>query len=371
MTDPGRFHRRILVAVTGLSPQIVTETLYALAMQQRPAFVPTEVHLITTQEGANRARLSLLSAMPGGFHSLRKDYDLPAIDFPDANIHILIDAAGYPLDDIRTPDDNRVAADLITAIMRELTADPDSALHVSIAGGRKTMGFFIGYALTLFGRPQDRLSHVLVSAPFESSYQFFYPTPYSKVIEVGDKQLADTATAQVTLADIPFVSLRHGLPEPLLQGDASYNDTVDAARRVVGPAELEVDLRQRRISACGESFRLAPAQLALLLVFVRRLLDGEEAIGAPSKDVPDKQWAERYLAELRAIAGPLGDIDAAEHALRCGMDGNYFSTTLSRLQVALKRHLGSAAAPYLIDDAACRPRRYSLRLPVAAVTLIE
>lgn len=371
MSDPGNFRRRILVAVTGLSPQIVTETIYALAVQQEPAFVPTEVHLITTREGANRARLSLLSESPGGFHSLRKDYGLPEIDFPESNIHVLVGADDKVLDDIRTPEDNRVAADLITSILRELTADPESALHVSIAGGRKTMGFFIGYALTLFGRPQDRLSHVLVSAPFESSYQFFYPTPYPKVIEIGDTQLADTATAQVTLAEIPFVSLRHGLPEPLLNGHASYNETVDAARRSLGPAELVVDLRQRCIIASGTSFRVAPAQLALLAVFARRLLTGEPAIGAPSKDVPEADWAERYLAELRGISGHLGDIDAAEHALRNGMDGNYFSTTLSRLRDVLKQHLGAAATPYLVDDGACRPRHYSLALPATAVTLLE
>ena len=42
------FPRRILLAVSGLTPQIVTETLYALAVIQKPAWIPTEVHLITT-----------------------------------------------------------------------------------------------------------------------------------------------------------------------------------------------------------------------------------------------------------------------------------------------------------------------------------
>jgi len=83
------------------------------------------------------------------------------------------------------------------------------------------------------------------------------------------------------------------------------------------------------------------------------------------------EWAARYLAELRAIAGPMGDIDVAEHALRNGMDGNYFSTTLSRLREVLKQHLGGAMSPFLIDDGGCRPRRYSLRLPASAVTLLE
>lgn len=370
VTDSYRFSRRILVAVTGLSPQIVTETVYALAFKQSPAFIPTEVHLITTQEGATRARLSLLSDSPGGFHALRRDYGLPEISFLDEHIHVLTDAQGEPLDDIRTPEDNRRAADLITSILRELTADPGAALHVSIAGGRKTMGFFLGYALTLFGRPQDRLSHVLVSAPFESSFQFYYPTPYPKVIEVGNKQLVDAATADVMLAEIPFVSLRHGLPASLLDGLASYNDTVDAARRSLGPASMSLDLRALRVTAGDVGFRMAPAQLAMLAVFVRRLMAGMPPIGAPAKDVPDVAWANRYLEELRRISGSMGDIDAAERALRNGMDGNYFSTTLSRLQHVLRKHLGVAAPAYLINDGGCRPRLYTLTLSREAVTLV-
>ena len=46
------FQRRVLLAVTGMSPQVVTETIYALA-QQGADFVPTEVHIITTSKGAD------------------------------------------------------------------------------------------------------------------------------------------------------------------------------------------------------------------------------------------------------------------------------------------------------------------------------
>ena len=174
---PASFPRRILLAVTGLSPQIVTETLHALAIGHDDPFVPTEVHLITTAEGAERARLALLSDKPGWFHRLRKDFGLPEIAFDGGHIHILRDASGQPMADIRSPADNLACADFITEKVRELSADPHSALHVSIAGGRKTMGFFLGYALSLFGRPQDRLSHVLVSEPFENSWAFFSPRP--------------------------------------------------------------------------------------------------------------------------------------------------------------------------------------------------
>jgi CRISPR-associated protein (TIGR02584 family) len=54
----------------------VTETLYALALVREPAFVPTEILLITTARGKVNARLSLLSEEPGWFHRLRREFAL-------------------------------------------------------------------------------------------------------------------------------------------------------------------------------------------------------------------------------------------------------------------------------------------------------
>ena len=366
--QPSDYPRRILVAVTGLSPQIVTETLYALAVAPASQpFVPTEIHLVTTGNGAEKARLALLTTEPGWFHRLCRDYALPPIRFDSNTVHVLTGEDGHTLDDIRSPEDNRRAADGITALIRELTADPDSALHVSIAGGRKTMGFFLGYALSLYGRPQDRLSHVLVSEPYESSQGFYYPTPVSRIIEVSGGRLVDCAQAQLTLADLPFVSLRHGLPEALLGGRASYNETVAAARRALAPKELLIDLATRRIRAAGRTFTLPPAELALLSVFARRTLQAKPPLPAPTKDAPDESWKKRYLFEWHWIVGPFGEREPTERALRQGMDGSYFSTRLSKLRKILRQQLGPAVDPYLISDGGRRPRQYRLDLPAAAV----
>jgi CRISPR-associated protein (TIGR02584 family) len=357
-----------LLAVTGLSPQVVTETLYAL-MRRGPAWVPTEIHLITTRQGAEHARLNLLSDDPGWFHRMCKDYGLSGIEFGGDSIHVLKDAKGEELTDIRTPEDNECAADAITEMVRRFTRDESALLQVSIAGGRKTMGFYLGYALSLFGRPQDRMSHVLVSAPFESHPQFYYPTPRERVIHTDDKhQLAlDCRDAEVTLADIPFVSLRHGLPKEFLDGASRFSAVVHAAKIALAPPQLVIDPSDRSIVAAGLRFKLPPAELALLAAFARALINGEAALPAPPKHAKDSGWAQRYLHERRIIAGPMGDLDAAERALRQGMDGDYFSTLLSKLRKRLKCALGPAAVPYLIDDGRCRPRRYRLAIAVDAI----
>lgn len=325
------------------------------------------MRLITTAEGAERARLSLLSREPGWFPRFLADYGLPDVAFGESHIHTLTGEDGQPLRDIRTPLDNERAADFITEIVREITADSDCALHASIAGGRKTMGYYLGYALSLFGRPQDRLSHVLVEDPYESSWDFFYPTPYSRVITTRDNKLVDTAQAEVSLAEIPFVSLRHGLDERLLDGGASFSEVVASAQRALAPPRLTVDLEHGCIQAGVEIVELPPASLALLALFARRVVEGLGPVAAPPKGVPDPAWSDWYLAEYRAIRDEMADLDATERALARGMDGEYFSQRLSKLRRELRRTLGPAARPYVISDGETRPRRYRLELPSEAI----
>ena len=277
--------RRVLLAVTGLSPQVLTETLYALMREDRDA-LPHEVHVITTAEGAERVRLALLSEQPGWFHRFLADFKLPPITFNADCIHVLRGPQGLPMADIRSAEDNACAADQIAETVRRFTADPQVSLHVSLAGGRKTMGFFAGYALSLWGRDGDRLTHVLVSDPYESIWDFFYPTPYERIIETRGGKLADCKVADVTLADIPFVRLRHGLPPALLLGRAGFAQAVQAAQNQLGPARLVVDLKAGQIEAAGQRVALAPAELAFLAWFARRALAGLGGLQRPNKAEP-------------------------------------------------------------------------------------
>ena len=364
--NPETYPHRILVAVTGLSPQIVTETLYALSVRQEPPFVPTEVRLITTEEGAERAKHSLLHQ--GWFHRLRADYDLPTIAFEPEHIHVLQDANGRPLGDIRSPEDNERAADTITEVLRTLTQDDNTALHVSIAGGRKTMGFYLGYALSLYGRIQDRLSHVLVNAPYESHPHFFYPTPESAWIKDHNGEEHDARDAKVTLAEIPFVRLRGELPEGLLDGESRFTDVVDAAQRAIGPRELIIDVSGKRLRAADQTVSLPPRELAFVAWLARRQKDGSRWLECPSQGVPEPGYAEAFLAEYRAIIGPLGHAEPTERRLEDGMSENFFLEVKSKLHRILRKKIGrQAAAPYLISDRKERNSVYGLDIAPHAI----
>lgn len=260
--QPHTYPRRILLAATGLSPQIVTETLYALAVEREPAFVPTEVHIISTAEGAERVQLELLHPATGHFHRLCRDYGLNAIRFDDECIHTIKGSNGLPLDDIQTDQHNRLAADAITEVVRKLSAGDDVALHVSIAGGRKTMGFYLGYALSLFGRAQDRLSHVLVSQPFESNTEFFFPPKIPTVLYTRDQKPIHTPEARITLAEIPFVRLRHEVPKKLQAGKATFSAVVGAAQENLGPPSLRINGLDKSVVCSGKQVKLPPQWLA-------------------------------------------------------------------------------------------------------------
>jgi CRISPR-associated protein (TIGR02584 family) len=370
-SDPTRFPKRILLAVTGLSPQVVTETLFALATRPSAPWIPTEIHLITTSEGAERARLSLLHPKSGWFPRLCRDYALPPIQFGPDRIHELRDAHGEPLTDIRTLADNTAAADAITEQVRALTSDPQTALHVSIAGGRKTMGFYLGYALSLYGRTQDRLSHVLVSAPYESHPQFFYPTPESEIIHTAppDSRPYDTRDARVTLAEIPFVRIRDGLPKRLIGGAASFSETVEAAQRALAPSRLVVDLIGRRIHAGGESIYLQPAALTFYAMLARRRRDGLGGVRWTDDGID-----QAYLACFREIDGDLSSgLERAAKALSDGMTKDYFDQRKSRVNTAIEKALGpQLAAAYLIHPDGCRPStRFGLTLDPGAISFNE
>lgn len=358
---PASYGRRILVAVAGLSPQIVTETLYALARQPCP-FWPTEIHLITTLEGARHARLMLTGDNPGYLSRLCNELDLPAPVFDNDCVHVLRNDQSEPLVDIRSAADNTSVADQVIRLVRGFCSAPDSALHVSIAGGRKTMGYYAGYALSLFGRPQDRLSHVLVDAAFESHRLFFFPTKKSEIIYDRDDRPLDTKDARVELADIPFIRLRDGLPKSLMEGKQGFADLVGAAQMALEPVTLTIHRREGFIDVGGHVLPLSDADMAMLLWFARRVEAGSEPFRPPVEDELDKDAAEDFLHCFEEIQEMHGGNDSRPlTSLQRGMDEAWFNNRVKRLKQALSVGLGSALAEQVrVKMVSKRPARYRL-----------
>lgn len=366
-------YQDVLLCVTGLTPQVVTETLFALCQDSADATdhrIPDEIQVITTTEGRRRIELSLLcdNGGHGHFHRLCADYGLDpeAIRFDASSIYVVRDENGRELADIVDEPGNAAAADLINQRVRDLTRRDDVRLHVSLAGGRKTMGFYAGYALSLYARAQDRLTHVLVNSPFESHPAFFYPPPKPTTLLVGgNNDFVSTADARVGLADIPFVRLRNELDRTLLEGEFSFREAVSRAQQALVRPSLRIDLTRREVWLQGIPVRLSPTKFAWLTWFALRAHRGEPAIA----------FDEAAARELRGViewlegTGPssLRDgVDAALAELReCG-ESNYFDRNRTRLNSSLAqadRLPKEVIERYRVQATGQRPHtRYGLNL---------
>jgi CRISPR-associated protein (TIGR02584 family) len=358
--SPSQFPRRILLCVTGMSPQIVTETLYALVTEQ--TMIPTEIRIITTVQGRNRLVSDLLDPVTGQFHAFCKEYGLGGqICFDADSIAVITDAQGNALPDIRTPEENTLAADFITAIVRDLCADEDAALHVSIAGGRKSMGFYLGYALSLFARPQDRLSHVLINEPFESLRDFFFPYKTPRTIIDARGVALDTAEARVMLADIPLVRLRDGLPDQLLGGETSYCETVRIAQSFVD-VHLAFNLPDRLAILGGQPLKLPPILLAFLLWMARLRVAGKTIR-------PDDAHVEEFLAVYEQVAefSGYGDFANTRDGLR---KDPQFEHYFREKRAKLNRSLGKMASKYhVVSQGKKGQTAYFLAIDPSKITL--
>lgn len=363
------YPRRVLFAVTGMSPQIVTETVWAL-MQEKD-FIPTEIRLVTTLHGRNKAIRMLLQPTTGHFLQFCRDYGLTGkIRFDESCIAVIRSRAGEALADIRTPEDNVAAADMIVQEVQQLCADPASQVHASIAGGRKSMGFFAGYAMSLYGRAQDSLSHVLVSEAFENNPDFFYPPPEDREIFARDGTPLNARDARVMLADIPFVRMRGGLPEALLAGSHSFGEAIREAQAGMLPLPtLAFSPSSCEVRCSGIRIKLSPLLYVIYYWLAQRLKDKLPPVRPGGQEV-----RELLALHERLFPNRSGDWERAQKALRHDEDAlPFFQEKRSRIHKALKETLGEKrASPFFIEASGKRPfTRYALTLPPEAVSFSE
>lgn len=344
--------KNILFLVTGMTPQIITETLYALAAdpENSDRWVPTEIHVLTTAKGRIQIRSRLFN--DGIFEQFLKDYQLSNIRFDDSTVHV-ISYQGKELEDLKTLDDNELAANETCRLIKLFTEDDNSKLHVSIAGGRKTMGFYAGYALSLYGRAQDSMSHVLVSEEFEFADGFYYPTPYEHYVGKNmSQERLNAQQAKVFLADIPFVRLRNALPEthPLKMDTYQFSDVVEQINQSHQNLSLEIDTTHQYIRVNGgDAIDIPAREMAMLIWFADYKCKGLAGIKAPT----GKAKGENSLAEIQIIDELTAEYLSHYDELKVGdtsieVNKEFFESTKSKLKKHLEKKLGVELAARIV-----------------------
>ena len=359
--------KNVLFLVTGMTPQIITETVWALACDPNNAepWIPDEIHVLSTEDGLTQIRSRLFSEKEGKkFAQFQQDYPiLQKIAFDDDihYLHVITDKNGNILKDLKTPADNERAANLICQKVREFTEQDDINLHVSIAGGRKTMGFYAGYALSLYGRSQDRMSHVLVEERYESARDFFYPTPQDNVYVTNKDGIELKAKdATIWLANIPFVRMRSSLNQYDIVANKEFSTVVEMINLSLQPITLILDSKQKTVYIEDKSCKLTPKEFSLYLL-TAQLAQNNETLYYPSKDIEGDNIGEAHQKLFNQIYGRYSSKDDIL------VDNSYFSTALSTMKKKFIKEFGKLIA----EKIAIQPvgSGYAINLPVSQIKI--
>lgn len=374
-TDP------ILLAVVGMSPAVITETLWALAHEPEP-ILPRRVIAVTTVEGRRRIHEDLFSPRPRfegrsawdifrlslaeqGFHldgCLRfgtTPDDLRVITAPDPR-----SGRSQELADIRTPSENEATADFLLDQVRQVVENPDTQLIASVAGGRKTMGALLYACLTLAGRETDRLTHVLVNTPFEQVPEFFFPTQPGGDLPIRGGASVHPLEAIIELADVPFVPLRNLFKRELGKPAGSFLRLVDSCREHVRQAagediRLTLDASRPDIDVNGVSIRLAPREYLVLRFLADRAKRGDPTLGSQKEALDPLKAFQKELI----LSAPHDNYSDWRHldSIAAPLEEEELRRALSSLRSKLRKAGGQAS--HLSDCLPSGPGRFSLAVP--------
>lgn len=277
----------ILITVLGSSPAILTETLYALIEKKR---FPTQLHILTTSHGVEAfEKLKVQQHI----ESLCDDYNMPKTLLGNIHFYVAKHSDGTLLSDIRDEQDQVIMADEITSVVRTLTADKNNIIDASIAGGRKSMSFYMGYIFSMFAREQDTLSHVLVDPQYENT-NFLYPTISSQHVTLlygdnkGEVKVVDgkpldakDAKNRVLLAEIPFIRLNQSLQDAddtfVAGGALSYSECIKAYNLSITPENIRLTVNPKALMVTVNEWEieLPPEHMALYTVMIEDTISGE------------------------------------------------------------------------------------------------
>jgi CRISPR-associated protein (TIGR02584 family) len=223
--------KTVLIATTGMSPAVLTETIWALS-QENPPVIPDEVKVITTVTGKKQIQEKLLGS--GVWKELRSMLlkGKTGLRFDEGGIRVVHHPkSGEPLDKLEEHAEHTAFADVIMHELWAYTSQPDTRVIASLAGGFKTMSALMLSTMQLLANPGDRLTHVLVSGGLDNANSgFFFPKNKEQV-------------KSVQLIDIPLIPLRRWF-DTLNRKPASYNELInnsfEAIRKRSGMLKLEL-----------------------------------------------------------------------------------------------------------------------------------
>ena len=289
MQTKGQQRKTVLIAGIGTSPAVLTETVWALAHQKKPV-VPDEVVVITTTVGKRRLKDEILEGHPSVWEQLKDALrkDKAKVDgklkFNEDRVKVMRDSEDCPMDDLRIGKDNLSAADFMLHELRAYTNESDTTVLCSIAGGRKTMSALLFSCMTLVGREDDKVYHVLIPPEYDGSNLkpiFYFPKRgmTHELLERG-KPTGKKISSQrigIDLFEVPFVRMYGWYQGKFKTSPPRYSTLVYRIQQMVTPAMLPKIVIDASAGTChiGDKIidKLSATSFALLLLICRGVVD--------------------------------------------------------------------------------------------------
>lgn len=234
--------RVVLISVVGMSPAVVTESIWGLH-QERPELVPDEVVVYTTRLAWENLHKALFSGQEGA--SVWVDLQQKVGRNITLRKRIFEDNQGGELPDIVTSADQELVADQLLRGIRELKNPQQGECRVvaSVAGGRKSMSALMYAAMSLGAEADDLITHVLADETATSCPAFFFPAQQQQELVNRKGEPFTAAKVQIDLAEIPFVPLAALVKNSDFKTSGGFRTLVKRARETVAslrPEEIKI-----------------------------------------------------------------------------------------------------------------------------------
>lgn len=288
----------VLVVGMGTSPAVLTETVWALA-HQTAAVVPDEIVVLVTKIGKQQLQQELLTGKPSVWSQMCEALRAEKINikdkliFGETSIRVLPDANGNEIDDLRSGEDNMRAADFMLKQLRQYTESSDTVVLTSIVGGRKTMSALLFSCMSLLGREEDKVYHVLLPREFEGGIKpkMYFPvkgTVYTNT-QTGKKYKSEEYTSE--LFEVPYVRMRGWYQEKYKAFPPSYHTLVERVQSAIPMPtyypQMKMDAYNGRFFVDGVDAKLSKYEFAVLLLCVQKC---------------DKEDMQRRLMAVRKVS---------------------------------------------------------------------
>ena len=328
--------KNILLAISGLTPQIVTETFYVLTVVEKVKI--DEIYILTTQRGK-----AVLEGKDDGNNtpktSFRKELkelcNNNNIEHPKFSIKknvLLAQEESTSMYDVKTDKENILFPNKAAEIIKKITRNENTTIFASLSGGRKSMAAHLALVMSLFARQQDKLFHIITDEKYE--FKNFYP----KTVQEANALI---------LAEIPFVKLRC-INHPILKGNDVYYkivaNTQEHLKFLSENAKLVIHIKQRTISYKENSLHFTPTEIGIYTLFAEKKI--AENAGYETNEISQKNFALKLKLVITDNYNYYIDSKDTKHWSVTGVLPDYFLSIKSKINAKIK----SLCKNYNVDE---------------------